>query len=311
LGATNTVRSEMTHVDRSVQVPRDSVAVPHATKRDRTAKGPGTGGGQWRVLETGVLATPTSIEVVTACGRRRIWCDPRGGGRLVCEHGWGAYHLSAWNGPRAHRFPKPSWTTCDCRGATGLSGGRRNNAKRRRGDCEPGEVATQSGGESGESDHAALGSSMQPLPYYDVLVGQHGTTELRTDLHGVRVPGVVGTVGEPFYMVKGDATNVLRCRHGHTTNTLTAQERERRRHAASLVVAALLGPGVARKALGCVAGPEAAATSHRMRRVLVRLLQTLHAAREGRRARRGAPLACGCTPVHVKACVVKGRRQLY
>ena len=50
----------------------------------------------------------------------------------MCPHGWGAYHLSGWNGPRAHLFPKPDWTTCDCRSATGLCGGR--GTKRQR--CE-------------------------------------------------------------------------------------------------------------------------------------------------------------------------------
>ena len=35
---------------------------------------------EWRVLESGVLATPTSIEVLTENGMRRVWCDPRGGG---------------------------------------------------------------------------------------------------------------------------------------------------------------------------------------------------------------------------------------
>jgi hypothetical protein len=261
------------------------------------------------VLENGVLATPSSIEVVTERGRRRVWCDPRGGGRLVCEHGWGAYHLSAWNGPRAHRFPKPSWTTCECSGATGLCGGRRSGAKRPW--CEEPEAATESGDESGESDCTVISYPAKPPPYYDVLVAQHGTTALRTGLRGARVPGMVGADGEPFYMVKGDAANVLRCRHGHTTNTLAAQERERRRHAASLVAAALLGPCVAHKALGGVAGPGAAAvatgTSHGTRRALVWLLLALHAARNARRARRGTPLSCGCAPAHVKACVVWGR----
>ena len=296
---------------------RELTKVPRAAKCTEITSDakiiPGAGGEQqWRVLENGVLAMSTSIEVVTGCDRRRVWRDPRGGGRLVCEHGWGAYHLSAWNGPRAHRWIKPSWTTCDCRSAKGLCGGRRDRSKRRRQDREQPEGGTaESGDESGESDRTVLSSRTTPLTYYDVLVDQHGTTELRTGLHGARVPGVVGVDGESFYMVKGDAANVLRCRHGHTTNTLTAQERERRRHAASLVVAALLGPGAVRKALGGVAVPEVAATSHSMRRVLVWLLQALHAAREVRRARRGAPLACGCAPVHVKACVVKGRRRVY
>ena len=34
--------------------------------------------GVWRVLENGVLAVSTPIEVETAHGRRRVWCDPRG-----------------------------------------------------------------------------------------------------------------------------------------------------------------------------------------------------------------------------------------
>lgn len=295
---------------------KESIKARRAAKHDHTATRANavnsTGEAQWRVLESGVLATPSSIEVVTERRRRRVWCDPRGGGRLVCMHGWGAYHLSAWNGPRAHRFPKPSWTTCDCRSATGLCGGRRSGysgAKRLRQDRgEPGATAG-SDDEGGDSDCTVLGSRVKPPPYYDVLVAQHGITELRTGLCGARVPGAVGADGEPFYMVRGDAANVLRCRHGHTTNTLAAQARERRRHAASLVVAALLGPWVARKALGGTAGPEAAATatSHGSRRALVQLLLALHAAREARRARRRMPMPCGCTPIHVRACVVRGR----
>ena len=106
---------------------------------------------------------------------------------------------------------------------------------------------------------------------------------------------------------------MLRCRHGHTTNTLTAHARERRRHAAGLVAAALLGHLVARRALlGGAAGSETPATSasHGARKALVRLLLALHAAREAGRARRGTPSPCGCAPVHVKACVVRGRSGL-
>ena len=248
--------------------------------------------GEWRVLESGVLATPTSTEVVTERGRRRVWCDPRGGGRLVCEHGWGAYHISGWNGPRAHLFPKPEWTTCDCRTATGLCGKR----KRR---CEPADVlvgadcldyeSSSSGGESsgGESGRTVMACGLvkvKPPSYYDTLAAQHGTTELRPGLKGARVPGVVGAGGAAFYMVKGDAPSVLRCRHGHTTNTLSSQARERRRWAASLVAAAVMGRS--------------------SKRVLVVLLLALHAARETRRARRGTAAPCGCSPAHVKACVL-------
>ena len=246
----------------------------------------------WRVLENGVLAAPTSIEVVTEDGRRRIWCDPRSGGRLVCPHGWGAYHLNGWNGPRAHLFPKPAWTTCDCRSATGLCGGRA--AKRQR--CEAVDTvasgvesdANSGGGESGgESDCTvvACGPSIATPPsYYETLVAQHGTTELRTGLKGARVPGVVGSDGGGFYMVTGDAASVLRCRHGQTTNTLATQARERRRWAACLVAAAIFG--------------------RKQRRVSVLLLLALHSTREARRARRGAVAPCGCATVHVKACVL-------
>ena len=283
--------------DFSTHVLRESTKEQRVAKRAQIAKKadgmPSTVGGQWQVLESGVLATPSSIEVLTDRGRRRIWYDPRGGGRLVCEHGWGAYHLSAWNGPRSHRFPKPCWTTCDCCSATGLCGGRRSGAKRRRCESESGD----------ESDCTVLGSHMKPPAYYEVLAAQHGITELRTGLYGARALGVRGADGEPLYMVKGDAASVLRCRHGHTTNTLAAQARERRRHAASLVAAALLGPCAARKALGGVVTPGGA--SRGARKALVHLLQALQAAREARRGRRGTPMSCGCMPVHVKACVVR------
>ena len=272
---------------------------PEAADAERAAAG------EWRVLESGVLATATSTEVVTEQGRRRVWCDPRGGGRLVCEHGWGAYHLNGWNGPRAHLFSKPEWTTCDCRSATGLCGGR--GAKRQRchgpaesADCLEGE------GSGGESDRTVVACGLarvKPPSYYETLVAQHGTTELRPGLKGARVPGVVGAGGAAFYLVQGDAPSVLRCRHGHTTNTLSAQARERRRWAAGLVLAALFGRRVAVRALlGGAASPAAVTTAHGTAKALVRLLVAWNATREARRARRGV-VACGCASVYVSVKV--------
>ena len=40
---------------------------------------------QWRVLESGVLAVKTPLEVVTTEGNRCIWFEPRKR-RLVCPH---------------------------------------------------------------------------------------------------------------------------------------------------------------------------------------------------------------------------------
>jgi hypothetical protein len=233
---------------------------------------------EWRVLESGVLAIKTPLEVVTTEGSRCIWFEPRKK-RLVCPHGFGQYHLGIWNGPRAADFPpKPAWTTCDCKSATGLCA-----RKKLREEVAPGAPAPS---------------------YYETLVAAQGTTELRPGLLGARVPGAVGADGGAFYMVKGDAASVLRCRHGQTTHTLGAQARERQRHAAGLVAAALLGHRVAGKALGGGAtGLEDTSASRGTRRVLVRLVVVLHAAREARRARRGGVVACGCAPVFVKACV--------
>ena len=193
---------------------------------------------EWRVLESGVLAVKTPLEVVTTEGKTRcIWFEPRKR-RLVCPHGWGQYHLGIWNGPRAADFPKPAWTTCDCKSATGLCARQKLRE----------EVASDA-----------------PTPsYYETLVAAQGTKELRPGLHGARVPGAVGADGGAFYMVKGDAASVLRCRHGQTTHTLSAQARERQRYAAGLVAAALLGHRIAGRALG-----RAAASPPRARRVLV------------------------------------------
>ena len=235
---------------------------------------------EWRVLESGVLAvqTPLKVSSVKTGECRAIWFDPQKR-RLVCPHGWGQYHLSCWNGPRADAFPKPVWTTCDCGSATGV-------CARKRLKTEAAAAAT-------------------PPSYYETLVAMHGTTELRGGLCGARVPGVQGADGGAFYMVRGDAPSVLRCRHGHTTNTLSAQARERRRWAAGLVLTALFGRRVAVRALrGGAAPPAAATTTHGTARALVRLLVAWHATREARRARRGAVVvACGCAPVYVKACV--------
>ena len=234
---------------------------------------------QWRVLESGVLAVKTPLEVVTTEGKRCIWFEPRKK-RLVCPHGWGQYHLGIWNGPRAADFPRPAWTTCDCKTATGLCARKKLR----------GEVASD-----------------VPTPsYFETIVAAQGTVELRPGLVGARVPGVVGADGGAFYMVKGDAASVLRCRHGQTTHTLSAQARERQRYAAGLIAAALLGHRIAGKALSGAASPEDPSASRGTRRVLVRLVVALHAARAARRSRRGGVVACGCAPVFVKARVKVG-----
>ena len=243
--------------------------------RAKRSRGESTGvAPQWRVLESGVLAVKTPLEVVTTEGNRRIWFEPRKK-RLVCPHGWGQYHLSSWNGPRATDFPKPTWTSCDCKSATGLCARKKLRE----------EVASGAAAPS----------------YYDTLVATVGTTELRVGLFGARVPGVVGGDGGKFFMVKGDAPSVLRCHHGQTTHTLSAQARERQRYAVGLVVAALLGHRIAGKALGGAVGSSS--SSHGTRRVLVGLTIMLRASREARRARRGGIVACGCAPVFVKARV--------
>ena len=230
---------------------------------------------EWRVLESGVLAVKMPLEVVSAGqSRRPIYFDPLKR-RLVCSHGWGQYHLSVWNGPRA--ISKPPWTTCDCRSAAGVCARKQLKA----------EAATV------------------PVPgYYETLVATVGTTELRPGLVGARVPGVVGGECEPFFMVKGDAASVLRCRHGHTTHTLGAQARERQRYAAGLVVAALLGRRVARRAMmGIAAGTGDSLYSHGTHRALVELIRLLHATREARRVRRGGAAPCGCAPVYAPVYV--------
>ena len=61
---------------------------------------------------------------------------------------------------------------------------------------------------------------MKPPPYYDVLVAQHGTTELRPGLHGARVPGVVscarcdergGGDGQGWFILLADQGEVGAC----------------------------------------------------------------------------------------------------
>ena len=131
---------------------------------------------EWRVLESGVLAVKTPLAVVTPEGKTRcIWFVPRKK-RLVCPHGWGQYHLGIWNGPRATDFPKPTWTTCDCKSATGLCARQKLRE----------EVASDA-----------------PTPsYYETLIAAQGVEELRSGLVGARVPGAVGADGGAFYMVK-------------------------------------------------------------------------------------------------------------
>ena len=114
----NRARHEWITIDRMMVTERRLEGVVGCTKR----KHEGSVGEalEWRVLESGVLAVKTPLEVVTTEGKTRcIWFEPRKR-RLVCPHGWGQYHLGIWNGPRAADFPKPAWTTCDCQSATGL-----------------------------------------------------------------------------------------------------------------------------------------------------------------------------------------------
>ena len=246
-------------------------------KRNREESAGGAPALEWRVLESGVLAVKTPLNVVTVQGTRSVWFEPRKK-RLVCPHGWGQYHLSSWNGPRAAEFPKPAWTTCKCKSATGL--------------CARKKLREE-----------VLASDARAPSYYETLKATIGVTELRPGLVGARVPGVVGADGGAFYMCKGDAASVLRCRHGQTTHTLGAQTRERQRYAAALIAAALCGHRLAGRALGGAAGPEDPSASRGARRVLVGLVGALHAARAARRARRGGVVACGCAPVFVKARV--------
>ena len=74
-------------------------------KRNREESAGGAPTLEWRVLESGVLAVKTPLNVVTVQGTRSVWFEPRKK-RLVCPHGWGQYHLGIWNGPRAAEFPK-------------------------------------------------------------------------------------------------------------------------------------------------------------------------------------------------------------
>ena len=269
----------LTHAEsaRRIEMMVTEQRLERVVGRAKRSRGESTGVPlQWRVLESGVLAVKTPLEVVTTDGKRCIWFEPRKR-RLVCEHGWGQYHLGIWNGPRAADFPRPAWTTCDCKTATGLCARKKLR----------GEVASD-----------------VPTPnYFETLVAAQGTVELRPGLLGVRVPGVVGADGGAFYMVNGDAASVLRCRHGQTTHTLSAQARERQRYAAGLIAAALLGHRIAGRASGGAAGPQEFSASRAARRVLVGLVVALHATRAARRARRGGIVACGCAPVFVKACV--------
>ena len=125
-----------------------------------------------RVLESGVLlAVKTPLEVVTVQGTRSVWFEPRKK-RLVCPHGWGQYHLSSWNGPRAADFPKPNWTTCDCKSATGL--------------CARKKLREE-----------VLASDARAPSYYETLIkATIGVTGLRPGLVGARVPGETVLVEE-------------------------------------------------------------------------------------------------------------------
>ena len=131
---------------------------------------------EWAVLESGVLAVKTPLEVATAEGGMRcIWFDPRTK-QLVCPHGWGQYHLGIWNGPRAADFPKPAWISCDCKSATGLC----SRQKRR----------------------AEVAPDAPPPSYYETLVATVGVTELR--------PGLVGARGLAWQQALGTSSGT-RC----------------------------------------------------------------------------------------------------
>ena len=129
-------------------------------KRNREESAGGAPALEWRVLESGILAVKTPLEVVTVQGTRSVWFEPRKK-RLVCPHGWGQYHLSSWNGPRAADFPKPNWTTCDCKSATGL--------------CARKKLREE-----------VLASDARAPSYYETLKATIGVTELRPGLARAR-----------------------------------------------------------------------------------------------------------------------------
>ena len=227
----------------------------------------------WCVLESGVLAVKTNVEL-SSPGEptKHVWFDPQKN-RLVCAHGWGQYHIGIWNGPRSDRFVKPHWTSCECKSATGL--------------CSRKKI---------KSDQ----SSITPPDKYDTLVAMHGTTKLRPGLFGTRVPGIFGEGGEHFFKVLGDPMTVLRCKHGATSHTLSVQAREQYRYARSLVAAALFGRKLTLR--GVRFQEESKTGIHASNKMLVKLIMCLHDFRKDRRARRGVHAACYCAPIFVKKC---------
>ena len=83
----------------------------------------------------------------------------------------------------------------------------------------------ESGGESSgsESDRTVMASGLvkaKPPGYYDTLVAQHGTTELRTGLVGARVPGDMALTGagdkHPFHLRTSATTQFQDAQEKHT-----------------------------------------------------------------------------------------------
>jgi len=247
-------------------------------KRNREESAGGAPTLEWRVLESGVLAVKTPLNVVTVQGTRSVWFEPRKK-RLVCPHGWGQYHLGIWNGPRAAEFPKSQL-------------GQRVNAR-----VQPACARARS----------CAGRCWHPMREPQATTRRSWPPRARKSFAPAwsgracrarwsRRRGVLHGQGRR----RERAALPPRADHAHARRP---QARERQRYAAGLIAAALLGHRIAGKAMGGAAGPEGPSASRAARRGLVRLVVMLHAARAARRARRGGAAACGCAPVFVKACV--------
>lgn len=212
----------------------------------------------WAILENGVLAVPTSLKVVGADGTQRPIYYDHHQKRQVCKHGWSAGKICAFV---ADPTLKPSWSSCNCTSACGLS-------------CAK------------TAPHVAAAAALKPPSYYDVLQ-RTPAVPLATGLKGHRLPGVFDKLDRPVFRVLGDPVAVLRCQHGNSTTQLRSDRAQDRRDAAHLIAVSLKIHLRARK--------KAAAA---IRAVVV--LRALHAAaihRQRSRLGKVNRIHCSCTPV--------------
>ena len=221
----------------------------------------------WAILESGVLAVKTQLSVVGSDGKHRPTFFDHHNNRLVCKHGWAAARVCAFN---TDPSSKPSWTTCDCASACGLS-----YAK--------------------TAPHVAEVAKLNPPAYHDVLKTTPAV-KLETGLKAFRLPGVLDKRGNGVFRVIGDPITTLRCKHGNSTRELRMDRSQDQHDAAHLITEAIRRYTRSRR------------TAAARIRALILMRAYYTEGRWRRRGRKMPRIKCQCTPMNTPRHVLQFHR---